>query len=102
MCNYLWGNLICESLWVFARRSIEVKAIELIRAAVVSCSPSRVRVIEEYSDGSLRVLVEVVSKESCVEYLSPVLKYVLGDDVRILSSSCGSVPLPHISTGKAG
>lgn len=94
--------MICESLWVFARRPVEVKAVELIRAAVVSCDPSRVRVIEEYSDGSLRVLVEVVSKEKCVEYLSPILRYVLGDDVRILSSSCGSVPLLHASAGRVG
>lgn len=94
--------MICESLWIFAKKSIEVKAIELIRAAMVSCDPSRVRVIEEYSDGSLRVLVEVVSKERCVEYLSPVLKYMLGDDVKMLSSGCGSVPLSHVSTSRAG
>lgn len=87
-------TMICESLWVFTKRPVEVRADELVRAAVVACEPDKVRVVEEYfSEGVLRVLLEVTSKGRCSEYLSPLLKYLLGNEVKIISSSCGSSPL---------
>lgn len=90
--------MICESLWLLTKKPVDVRARDLIRATIVACGPSKVRVVEEFSNGSLKVHVEIVSREPCAEHLSPLLKYVLGDDARILPSSCDSVPLYYAST----
>lgn len=89
--------MICESLWLLTKKPVDVRAQDLVRAAVVACSPSKARVVEEFSNGSLKVFVEIVSREPCAEYLSPLLKYVLGDDAKILPSSCDNVPLYYAS-----
>ncbi|MEM4593187.1 MAG: hypothetical protein QW196_07285, partial [Sulfolobales archaeon] len=96
------GVVSCESLWLLTKRPIEVKALDIIRAVVVACNPSKTRVVEEFSGGALKVFVEIVSKEPCADYLSPILRYVLGEDTRIVSSECGSVPLLYASTGQVG
>ncbi len=93
--------MICESLWLLTRRPAEVRADDLIRAALVACGPNRVRVVEEFSGNSTRVFVEVVSGEACSQYLSPLLRYILGEDARIVSSECGDVPLGYASVAPA-
>lgn len=93
--------MTCESLWIVTRRPAEVRASDLIRAALVACNPSRVRVVEEFSGGSARVFVEVVSGEECSQYLSPLLRYILGEDARIVPSECGEVPLGYASAERA-
>lgn len=95
-----WGIVTCESLWLLTKRPIEVKALDIIRAAVVACNPSKARIVEEFSGGALKVFVEVVSKEPCADYLSPILRYVLGEDTKIISSECGNVPLSYASAGQ--
>jgi hypothetical protein len=70
-----------------------VKAVELIRAATTACNSSRVRVVEEFSEGSLRVYIETHSKAPCSERLAVLVRYVLGDDVRVVPSECGTIPL---------
>ncbi|MCC6046609.1 MAG: hypothetical protein LM571_00210 [Desulfurococcaceae archaeon] len=85
--------LICETLWIYSRRPVEVKAVELIRAATTACNSNRVRVVEEFSEGFLRVYIETYSKTSCSERLAALVKYVLGDDIRVIPSECGTVPL---------
>lgn len=89
--------MVCESLWLLTKRHTDVKALDLIRAAIVACNPSKTRVVEEFSGGILRVFVEVVSREHCAEYLSPLLKYILGEDARIVPSDCGNTPLHYAS-----
>lgn len=93
--------MICESLWLLTKRPTDVRAIDLIRAAMVACNPSRTRVVEELSGGALKVFVEVVSREPCAEHLSPLLRYILGEDARIVASDCGSTPLHYASAGPA-
>ncbi len=93
--------MTCESLWLITRRPTEVRAVDLIRAALVACDPSRVRIVEEFSGGSTRVFVEVVSGGECSQYLSPLLRYILGEDARIVPSECGDVPLGYASAAPA-
>ncbi|MCS7099541.1 MAG: hypothetical protein RMH84_03050 [Sulfolobales archaeon] len=85
--------MVCEHLWLLTKKQTDVRALDLVKAAVVACDSSRVRVVEEYSGGSIKVYIEIVSKKPCADYLTPLLKYVLGDGVRIVSSSCDSTPL---------
>lgn len=94
---FLWDNMVCETLWLYSRKPTEVKALELIRAAVVACDLSKVRIVEEFSENNLRVFIEVVSREPCVDYLTPLLRYVLGDDVKVVASNCGNIPLQYAS-----
>ena len=70
-----------------------MKAVELIRAATTACGSSKVRVVEEFSDGFIRVYLETYSKTPCAEHLVALVRYILGDDVRVVSSECGTVPL---------
>lgn len=70
-----------------------MKSIELIRAATIACNSSKVRIVEEFSEGFLRVYIETYSKTPCSEHLIPLVKYVLGDDVKVVPSECGAVPL---------
>ncbi|MCX8184892.1 MAG: hypothetical protein RMI56_00250 [Sulfolobales archaeon] len=85
--------MVCENLWLLTKKPTDVRALDLMRAAVVACESSKVRIIEEYSSGGIRVFIEVVSKKPCADYLTPLLKYILGDSAKIVSSSCGNVPL---------
>lgn len=89
--------MVCESLWLLTKRPTEVRALDLIRAAIVACNPSKTRVVEELSGGTLKVFVEIVSREPCAEHLSPLLRYILGEDARIVSSGCGGIPLHYAS-----